>query len=231
MTPGLLVQVLLRRFYVTLAGVLVTLATVHALNNTDPTFWGRITVVVLTPPNAGQNILTEHSPVAIASLAVMDVTHHAPALRAGSADVTLYGLGERRATWIRLRNTGNQWVPSAGLPYIDVDAVDTTADAVSRRLTAAVSDLRAAMVRRQDEMGVQLTSRTGLELLPAYPVVTLIPPSRMRAEVATGVVGFTLTVLAALGADKALSSRRRKRAVRAGPRTSVRSAPRSNQQI
>jgi hypothetical protein len=180
-------------------------------------YFSRVTFIVLSPPSAsGPNTLSQDSPVAIASLLVMDVTKKPLALRSSTSDADILGLGERSATLIQVQNSGTQWSPLARRPYIDVEAIDETPAAVEDRVRVAGRELRAALAKRQAKMSVRPADRTWLEMSPALEVVLASGPNRPRALASTTLLGLLLTgaVVRLIDRDvgpRLASSRRRRR--------------------
>lgn len=210
MAPRDLLTLVARRWYVTAAGVLMTAGVVLTQQHQPPTYWGRVTVVVLPPTAVSPNVLTQQGPVAVAALAVMDVTGKPLDLRASSSDATLYGLGVTSGTWIRLRNTGSQWRPSASNPYVDVDAVARTPAEVDTRISAAVDALRRAVETRQEDLRTAPRYRATTDEVPGAPVVQQIPPSTTRALGTTVLSGAGWTAAALILAESMARSRRRR---------------------
>lgn len=202
-----------RRWYVVAVGLLLTLGVLVAVAQAAGVYWAKTTLVVLTPVTLGEgpNVLTDQSPVSIAALVVMDVNKQPLTVNAGTAEATLYGLGGRRETSVHLRRSGSQWKPSADQPYIDIEAVDDSPEAVRRRLDAAVRDVRATSDRLQSSLGVQPRFRTFLQGSPLKPVVAWVPPSRPRALAGTLLGGLALTGIAVVLTDRVLPSTPKRR--------------------
>lgn len=156
MTLSQFLAAAVRRWYVVLLGALITACIVAQVRQPAVAYWGRVTLVVLLP--AGQstadNSLLSRSPIAIASLAVQQVNQHPNQLEAASSEATLVGIGERSATSVQLRNTGVQWVPAAGLPYIDVEAVGANEEEVADRIEKAADEIRVAVADLQQRIQV-----------------------------------------------------------------------------
>lgn len=219
---GLLVlaNVILRRWYVVVFGMVLTLLTLVQIHNDQGVYWARVRCVVLVPhSNPNPNPLTERSPTAIAALAVMDVNHAPLELRASSPDVQLYGLGVDSGTWVMLENSGNQWAPSAANPYIAVQATGATSEEVVGRIQTAVRSLREALARRQTDANASSAEHATLDVTPGIPSVVQVMPSSTRALGATALSGAALTLAAVLVVDRAQGrrapGRRRQRRVHA----------------
>lgn len=204
MTAWTLAGLLIRRWYVTLALGAVTLAFTMWPALQPPVYWGKVTVVVLLPAAAGNNSLTEFSPVAVAALAVMDVTKEPPRVLSSRADSTLLGLGEGRATLIQLRNAGGQWAPSASESYIDVEATDDSIEGVQKRIDLAVADIRAALRERQVSLNVPRSDQVQVEQSPPQPLVSLVSPSRSRALAASVLTSVVITAAGVVWIDRLL---------------------------
>lgn len=202
--------VVVRRWYVVAIGLAFTAGAVVVEQHQPPIYWSRVTVVVLQPSGYSPNVLTTQGPIAVAGVAVMDVTGRPLDLRASSSDATLYGLGVTSGTWIRLRNEGGQWAPSANSPYIDIDAVDSTPAEVTARIDTAVAQVRRAIEARERALRLSPRNWSGVQETPGAALVQPVPDSRARALLTTLVAGAGWTA-AAVGAIEAAGRRRRRR--------------------
>jgi hypothetical protein len=205
-----------QRWYVVVLGLLATVMSLSAVQHAAPVYWSRASLLVLAPAKMSDgNVLQDNAPVAVAGLAVMDVTGRPLVLRAARADATLYGLGEYSGVLIQVRNSGGQWTPSASSPYIDIEATDSDPITAERQVRQGLQRIRAAVERRQEEMQVSPAYRASLEQTPPMVSVAMISPDRRRALGATLLTGVALTAMAVAVVERLL--RRRSTAPSLGP--------------
>ena len=218
MTVDDLFQAAVRRWYVVLIGVLLTLASIQHVRSAPVVYYSKVTAVVLSPADdevdQGNSLLIR-GPVPLASLVVMDVNNQPNKVRASSDDATLYAMGYRSATWIHLQQAGNQWKATAAGPNIEIEAVDSTPEAVEDRTRTAMSEIGRALQKHQDDFHIKRADRAWIEQSPASPVILPYGASRGRAQGATLLLGICLTAVAVVLADRLLGAVGRRRA-RAG---------------
>lgn len=209
-----------RRWYVLLAGTLLTLGTLVLLH-TPPVYTGQVTLVIISRhlPST-QNAIAETTPSAIASMTVIMVNNGPVAPDAASSDARLFGRGVDAGTSIRMRTGGSQWALAAGLPYIDIDAVDHSAAQVERRLVAAVAKVHDALIEQQDRLGVRPSDRVALEQTPQVPLIAPVATQARRADAVVLVVGIAVTASLVRATDSLRprrAARRRNRRARTAP--------------
>ncbi len=210
MSPRAFVVSARRRWYVVGVGAVLTLTALVLAHGTPGVYWSRMTLAILAPASVerSHNALASPNPVSMAALVVMDVNRAPLTLRAGSSDARLYGLGVREGTWVRLRSTGTQWVQTANQPFVDIEAVGPTPEAVQRRLDTAARAVRRSAVVVEDDLRVRPANRAILLQSPRLaPAVTWVPPSRSRALLGIVALGLALTGAAVHLVDRVLAPR------------------------
>ena len=211
MTSRMLLTAMVRFWYVTLAGVLLTVAAVLASQNSPGVYWTQFDVVLLPPAEPLYPNRLESPPFDMTSMAgvmVVQFNGGVAPQRTSSSDTTLYGEGVRDGSRVRLRDNGTQWSTLFNVPVIDVQVVGRSEQSVNRQAARITSRLRTILTQRQDQLGIQRAARITLTTAPTPPAVTHVVGSRSRAVLAIGLTGAALTTVA-LGW---LERRRRRRA-------------------
>ncbi len=202
----------LRRWYVLVGVLAVTLGGVVALHRDAPLYWGRVDVVFFSPPNAQvqSNVLTsaDESVIFFAAAVqrVVDAGHPRPAL--ASPDATLYGTGARHGFSIRLYNSGGQWVSNYERPVLSVQAVGTSQAEAQEMLESVVREVQDVAARQQVASGASSGSMITTEVSPTLVSVTRLNGSWTRAAAALGLLGFVVAAASAVLVDNHLSRRR-----------------------
>lgn len=219
MTIAQFVRAATRLWYVVLVGAALTAFGIHQVRDASHAYWSKATVVLLPSrleSNGGNELLTK-GPAALAAAAVAEVTRGPAVLRAATTDANLVGMGERSATLVQLRNGGGQWVPRAAGPYIDIEAVDASAADVTRRLDSAIAQVRAAVLRLEDQLRVPAQLKVSISQSPELVTVSVLGSSPSRAMAGTALAGIGATVAAVISLDRLLAARRRRRVRSDGP--------------
>jgi hypothetical protein len=216
MTSRELLSLVLRRWYIMLLGAAISVVALYLITHRPGVYWTRVSVVVLAPvqkyyPN---NFEDPHDALApAASMLVADWNGVKRPLLMATSDTTLFGEGERRAIEVRMPNQGNQWQPLYFSPNIDVQIVDNNPELVAEEARRVSAELEGLLQKRQDAMGVQPSMRMTTIVSPTDPTIMYIAGSRARAAAATGLVGATLTTIAAYWIERWLVWRRSRRAL------------------
>ena len=202
-----------RRWYVVVAGGVLTIAAFLGLSHSSPVYMSRATVIVPVPASTSHIALQVVSPTDIATVAAIRVNQAANTLDASTSDATLVGSGVTQGVSIHVRNEGTQWAPLAPDPYIDIDAVDHSVEGVNRRLADAVDRVRVAVRDLQRSLRVEPGLRVRTTVSPAHPVVTPVPPSRSRLLAACLLLGGAGTTAGLLLLERVSVARRRRSAL------------------
>src|SRR6476659_4104392 len=137
MTSRELVRLILRRWYLVIVGMLVTLAVLWPTTHRPGVDWTQVEVVLLPPtfeefPNQYED--PQYSMSALAGVIVTDFNGGHTPLQTATSDTTLYGEGVRNGTQVRMLNLGTQWSPLYDLPRIDVQVVGDDPAAVAEQV-------------------------------------------------------------------------------------------------
>lgn len=211
MTSRGLLTLLVRRWYLVILGLSVTLAVLWPVTHRPGVYWTQVNVVVLPPtyeyfPNKLED--PQYSLAALAGVIVSDYNGQHQPLLMGSADTTLYGEGRSTGAEVRIPNLGNQWKPAYPNATIDVQVVDRDAQVVTDEVDSIVGELKALLANRQDQLGVPPSLRASIITSPTQPSVYYITGSRSRALGAGALVGLGLTVAGVYWVERLLVWRR-----------------------
>ncbi|GAA1788817.1 hypothetical protein GCM10009748_24340 [Agromyces lapidis] len=187
-----------RRWYVLVAGVLLTGLALVVVLSVTPTYFAHVHVVFVPPASSEQNILVRptDSLVNLAGVVARSVQSGGSA-QPVSAEVTLLGEGETEGFLVRQPNRGGQWQYEFVEPVIDVQAVGATPDEAMASLDRALAEIDAATTELQDAQGVPESARVVTTLNPSTPQLESQSGSRVRAVTATVLIGVILTLSAA----------------------------------
>lgn len=196
MTSRDLLRLVFRRWYLMVLGAALSLALLSVVWKQPGVYWTQFDVVVLEPtsrlnPNSIEDPRFSMAPMAGVMVTEVNGDRRVPVL--ASPDTTLYGEGLREGTRVRVPNTGSQWLPMYSQPRIDVQVVSRDPAQVERRAQEATARLRAALDRRQDELGVTPRVRMSTISSPRDPIIAHVTGNRSRAALGTALLGATLT--------------------------------------
>ncbi|WP_029137537.1 hypothetical protein [Nakamurella lactea] len=197
MTSRELLWLLVRRWYLVLLGMALTLVVVWPMSHREGVYWAQVNVVIVPPtyeyfPNQLED--PQYSLSALAGVIVAEYNGDNQPVQMASSDTTLFGEGVRSGTEVRMVNRGNQWQPLYPVAQIDVQSVASTPDQVAADVDRITTDLAALLNQRQVKLGVAPTMLAHAINTPATPSVYYVAGSRMRVLGAGAVVGFAVTV-------------------------------------
>ncbi len=210
MTTAELVRTLLRRWYVTAAGAVLSFAVLWVAIQQAPVYFSQVDVVLVPPAEARLTNTLRDGPYLLAPLAglvVADLNEGADVPVTATPDTTLYGEGVDEGDRVRLRNRGTQWRPVYDTGVIDVQVVGADLEGVRQRVLDLVAGLDDALVARQVDAAVPPELRVTLESSPSAPVIQQVGPSRSRAVGSIAVLGAVLTFIAVVALDRILVRR------------------------
>ena len=215
MTSGELLSLVLRRWYLVLLGVAITVGALYLVINRPGVYWTQVAVVVQGPVDKYYpNNFEDPDEVLIPMAAVLAADWNGverPLLTASGETTTLFGEGQRKGIQVRVPNEGSQWVPLFYSPSIDVQVVDSNPDMVAQEARRVTAELDEMLQRRQDAVGVKREFRMTTMVSPSDPTIEYISGSRTRAALAAGVVGMALTTIAVYWTDRWLIWKRSRR--------------------
>lgn len=219
-TAAELIRLLVRRWYVVVFGVALTVGATAQLLERPPVHFTQFEVVVLPPlePMSPNTLRQDaYGMVPMAGLMVEEYNQGRHPLNMSTTETTLYGEGLRRGHRVRMRNIGNQWEPVYQDPVIDVQIVDPHRDRVASEAARIVAELNAILERRQDELGVRPVSRMSTRAAPVHPSIQEVGGSRTRTVGGLALLGGAFTLLAVIWAERLSFSRQARGARRPRP--------------
>ena len=212
MTSRELLRLVLRRWYLLIAGVALTGVVIWPAAHQPGVYWAQVDVVILPPtdesfPNKLED--PEVNLTALAGVVVADFNRGSLPLLTASADTTLYGEGKRDAIEVRMPNMGNQWTPLYTTPTIDLQVVGGDEESVRENVVATVGELRDLLAVRQQTLGVVSSARATMLASPNEPSVQHVTGSRARVAAAGGTAGIALTIAAIYWFEQLVAKRDR----------------------
>jgi hypothetical protein len=214
MTSRQLLSVVLRRWYLMLLGVVITVGAVHQIVHRPGVYWTQVSVVVLGPVDKQYPNNFEAPAWALISVAGMltaDWNGVEPPLLTASSQTTLFGEGQEKGILVRMPNQGSQWQPLYFSPSIDVQVVESEPNTVAREARRVSAELDRMLQRRQAAIGIDQKQRMTTVASPTDPTIAYVSGSRTRAALATGVVGAAFTTIAVYWTDRWLIWKRSRR--------------------
>lgn len=217
MTSRQLLWLLVRRWYLVVLGMGLTLAILWPATHRPGVYWAQVNLVLLPPPSEYFPNMLEDPQYSLSALAGVIVTDfnglNEPPLMA-SSQTTLYGEGRASGVEVRMPNAGTQWKPLYPTAMIDLQAVGANAQQVTDEVAETTRRLKELLVARQDELGIDPSVRVSMISSPADPVVYYITGSRARALGAGAIVGFGLTIAGVYWFERLVQARRTNSGVR-----------------
>lgn len=217
MTTGPILRLVLRRWYVILAGSILTLIAAALVIDSPPAYYSRMEVRFVEAGIApGAAYLEKSSPGAVPFAAAVErvVNNGEPVLPLNSRSATLHGMGVRQGRRVAIPNYGTQWFSSYPVPALVIEVVDESPAKVVDGYRQALAEVKAAAQALQDEREVPSGARISVVPAAAEPSVVSVGSTRSgeaRSLVAVSLVGIGLTAAAAVGWDRHAQLRSRRR--------------------
>ena len=211
MTSADLVAVLLRRWYVVLAGFALTAAAVYAFASSPGVYSTQADVLFLAPKSAKfPNPIESSSESLIATAGLV-----ARIANSGSADpptassgVPLTGEGIRKGYSIRLPNSGGQWANNFDRPVLVVQVAGPSEEWVRSTLATQIGVIDRSLFTLQKSEGVAKENFIITSSAPRQAKVEYLKGDPKRAIAAMMLLSSVLTALAAIGFDRIAPQRR-----------------------
>jgi hypothetical protein len=218
MTTLLLVRMLVRRWYIVVAILLLSSLGYLSLSGSGSIYTAQTDVVFIAPgtdPVGGFDERYRDSLVHFA--AAIEREYHAGRSPNRLADeAPLFGAGIRQGEQVILPNTGSQWLVSFDSPRLAVDVVGPDAAWVRARLGAVLDRIETLARERQQKSGVADEFLIRTERAPQEPVVEQVGSSRgayARALLALLAVSLGVAAAATVAVER-LAQRRAAERVR-----------------
>lgn len=200
-----------RRWGVTLAGLLLTATAVFWVISIPEVHSAHVRVVLLPPISDEPNGYADSSRslVHLAGAVAREIRGTGDIPESVSGDVTLAHAGYHEGYEVRHVNAGGQWKYQFDDPVLDVQAVGETRSEAESQMTRALQAVESTLTRMQDAEGVAAENRVRTILNPPQPQFRVEDGSRLRAVVAAVLAGtmLTLGVLGSLGPLRRASGR------------------------
>lgn len=207
MTTAQLLETLLRRWYVVLAGILCTWTACSALMLTPGVYGAHMDVVFVVPGGvASSNDFAFAEPlINFAGVVERKVNDDQQSVRLSSPTAELYGLGVREGVSVALADSGGQWGSIFRSPIIRVQVVASSPEQVVSAVDGVVAKIAMTAKSIQDSSGVAEGKRISIETIPDRAQVFSYVQTRtsdVKATAAASMVGLGLTACAATLLDR-----------------------------
>jgi hypothetical protein len=179
-----------------LIGFLATAAAGVHFSRTQVAYWSAVQVRFLAPysttnPNTLQ--VTTDSLVTLAGMVGRLVTDGDTNAQVVSDNVTLAGQGVRHGYSVRLPNDGGQWATNFDQPLLNVQAIGSTPQEVTRTVTSVVAHIQQKLSTVQRAQHVDGFNIVTTQVIPQNPPTYLASGDRSRAVLATLLLGIGIT--------------------------------------
>lgn len=223
MTAGELLGIMWRRWYVVVAGLILTVWGSSSLAAVERTYWVEVKLVFIQPGSASvANVSDQIVPSLInfAGIVQRRVTEAGNPSELPSSGATLYGSGVREGYSVTLPNSGTQWAASYSTPILVVQAVGRSPEAARETLDHVLTEVDVAATELQNAEGAPPESHIFIERSPAMPEVVDVGGTRtgrLKGMAALAGVGLAMTGSGAVAFDRMMKKSRLARAARERP--------------
>lgn len=187
-----------RRWYVVAVGVALTLLALMAIRGQEPVYFSRAMIYLLAPASTvNPNILSTTSLdlVSTAGIVGKRVNGNTQLSKTASMSVTLVGRGILDGTSVRLPDNGGQWSANYDTQALEVQVAAPTPEEVRARQAELLARIEAELAALQDEANVPPASRITARVEPNPPPMEELSGERRRAQLASLILGGSLTLL------------------------------------
>lgn len=200
-----------RRWYVVIAGLLLTLGALYGIHQAPGVYSTQTNVLLLAPltPNSPNTISSPTSGVISMAGLVERIVNRGVEKSPTSGAVSLTGQGVVDGHSIELPNSGGQWASNFNRPVLQVQVAGPDPAAVRTQLAKLVEQIRSTTRELQQSDGVGLSMLITTQSSPAEPVVSFQQGHRKIGLAVTGLLGVVLTGLAVVAVDALVRRRRR----------------------
>lgn len=209
-----LVAILLRRWYVLLAFIVMALAAFLALA-ADGGVYSTKPILSFSFPGsqaiAADSGLNDENVIAFAATVAEVVNNGRPIERYAAEDAPLYGAGAREEIRVGVPNVGGQWVTSFARAEIAISIVGRSEAWVHEQQARLVASVMEAAEKEQDARGVPETDRITPQVLPLSTRIELIDSSGAQKAMAMSALLLAALITGAWACvllDRLLNGRR-----------------------
>jgi len=207
------VPAVLRRWYVLLAGLLLTGLVGLVVLKTPGVYWATSKVYLLVPATTyPPNQLAPDSGAAIefAGLIETQINGGIPVRRATSPDVTLVDEGIYDGWAVFQPDTGGQWAHNFPESSLIVQASGPTAEIVRTRMNDLIARIEKLATDQEAAAGVPEKFRVDFTLSPTVVAVQYSNGHRSRALAILAALGVGVSLAACWFIDRVVQTRRRR---------------------
>lgn len=208
MTTWDVLRALARRWYVGVAGLLLTVLVAFLVHTSRGVYVTTIDVHMVPPPHSGKGSVLENSLISLAGLVERELRPGHQTEQPVSPDVTIVDLGIEEGAVVFLPNSGGQWDYNFDQPLLRVSAAGADAAQAVAHREAEVSRIRATLDRIQAEDGAPAGRRVTADLVPTAPPVYYREGSRTQALALVVLLGGVFSVVVCVEVDRVLVRRR-----------------------
>lgn len=208
MTAGILLRIIIRRWYVFAACLAVVAWTGINLGQTSRTYWVQAQVVFVEPGGGSVTNVSDGvapSLINFAGIVQRKLASRGDAVELPSSAATLYGSGIRRGYSITLPNTGNQWATSFSKPMLAIQVTGASPDEVRESLAGVLDQVEQITLELQANAGARPDTFIELGVPSASPDILDVgstPLGQAKGLAVLAGVGMILSGCAACGVDR-----------------------------
>jgi hypothetical protein len=196
-----LMAVLRRRWYVTVAGLMVALVMVGVVHSLPGTYSSQVDVLFLQPDDGNTYRVVTPGLIGLAGVVGQMANGGQDQVQTVSDDVLLAEEGVEHGYSVRLPNSGGQWANNFERPLLDVQVTGDSPQEVRARLDVVLGKIDADLMDLQDRAKVDPRYRVTTRLSPLSPPVLHNSGSRVRALAGSLLLGIILTLTLAVAVD------------------------------
>jgi hypothetical protein len=210
MTVRQLIRVLIRRWYVVLACMLLTAGALNLATSVNGVYWTQVDAVLL-PPNSTNSIEYQNaSLVHFAAIIERELNGGSDTAKKSASRAPLYGTGVRNGYKITLPNSGGQWSSNFNRAALAVEVVGSSPERVDQMRVEVLARINDLIWNKQQSLGVAPRDLITVLESPAQPVIRYAEGDQRRASAAVGIMGAGIAIAASRLVDGALNRRRRR---------------------
>jgi hypothetical protein len=201
-----------RRWWLALIGLVATVAAGLYVQNAGGVYYQQVDVLFIwpqVPENTGNTF--QYGTASLIKTAgvvgkIVSDSHSEAQVTADTA--TLVGEGVRHGYSVRLPNSGGQWALNFERPVLHVETAGTSLEEVEQTTATVLKRINTELAALQKSEGVPAELMVRTQLNPSMPSAEYGSGSKIRALLATQLLGFALTITAVLVGDRWLRRRR-----------------------
>lgn len=211
MTSRIVVEAIIRRWYLAFLGILLLAGIVAGELRISGVYSTRFDLM-LRPPRAAVPSSLGQTPLDLsgaAAVMALEFNHGRQRLTPASPQVSLVDEGVRRGAVADVRNYGGQWTRDYSRPMINVQVVGPDARTVARGARRMRHDLIALVREQQARIGLRPAQMITAAAVPTSAPITYRPTARARSVLATLAAGSAVLVFLVAKYDAWARRRRR----------------------